>query len=561
MRAVALAAASLFAASALRAQTACDGRPIQSIQIVRASLFAGGDPDVLGIASAIGDAVHRRTQGGVVRRELLFQVGDACDPARLAETARVLRAQPYIREATVVAVPSASGGVDVLVTTRDEWSLGVSGSVSGGPGFPLRRARVGEENVQGAAIRAQLHYDGTLRRPAYDADVTAHQFFGLHEAQIVAGRSSVGLIVEERLLRPFRSEYDRTAWRESVRYRKEPFTFLSPVLGRVDQPLLSMAADIGVAKRFGSPGRLFVAGIALSGERLATEGAPFAALAADDSLVAAALAGRFAERRRVRIHLFAGARALRYSSRAGVDAVHAYEDVREGVEVGLVVGRSLFAGGGLQRDWFAAAELFVGESFQQMLVFARGKIEGRYLLAERRWDGVLADGRVHIYTELGPRASIASTAGGAGGWSTSTPFQLTLGGPDGIRGYGLASMPVGRRIEVQVEHRYFLGTVFGVADVGTAAFADLGRGWAGDATFGADTGLRAAVGGGLRFATPRGSRRTYRLDVAFPLMRGHGIEVQLAVNQQFGVFRGESADVARSREQLSSTTIFNYPMF
>jgi len=496
-----------------------------------------------------------------VRRELLFHVGDACDPARLAETARVLRAQPYIREAVVTAAPAAGGGVDVLVTTRDEWSLRINGRVEGGEGFPLRQARVAEENLLGQALRAQLRYDGLQRRPAYDADVTAHQFLGLHEGELVAGRSSVGLVAEERLSDPFRSEYDRVAWRESARYRNEPFPLISPALGRVDVPLLAMSADVGAMVRTGTPGRLFVAGAALSGERLVVQGAPLASVVADDSLAAVALAGRFAERRRVRLHLFAGARVLRFHYHAGLDAVHAYEDVREGVEGGLVVGKSLFGGDGLQRDWFASAELYVGAEFERMLVFARAKIEGRFLLSDGRWDGVLADGRFHVYTEVGPRAFIALSAGGAGGWNTRSPFQLTLGGPEGIRGYGIASLPVGRRIVLQGEHRYFLGTVLGVADVGTAAFVDLGRGWAGDAAFGADTGVRAAIGGGLRVAVPRGSHRTYRLDVAVPLVRGHGVEVQVALNQQFGVSRGEPADVARSREQLSSTSIFNYPRF
>jgi hypothetical protein len=514
---------------------------------------------VLGIASAVGDAVHWRTREEVVRRELLFGVGDACDPARLAETARVLRAQPYIREATVLALPSPNGGVDVLVTTRDEWSLHVSGRVSGGDGFPLRRALLGEENLLGEAIHAQLRYDGLQRRPAYDAQVVADQFLGLREGQLVGGRSSVGAIAEERLLRPFRSEYDRVAWRESVRYRHEPFAFVSPVLGEVDQPLLTMSADVGAAVRSGTPGRLRMVGAALSAERVVAKGAPLASVLADDSLAATLLAGRFAERRSMRVLLFAGARALRFTSRTGLDAVHSYEDVREGVEAGLVAGRSLFGGGGLQRDWFAAAELYMGGAFPKLLVFARGKIEGRYLLAERRWDAVLADVRLNVYTEQGPRSSIAYTAGGAGGWHTSTPFQLTLGGPDGIRGYGVSTLPVGRRVELLAEHRYFLGTVFGVADVGTAAFVDVGRGWAGDALFGADTGMRVAVGGGVRFAVPRGSRRTYRLDLAVPLVHGHGIEFEIAVNQQFGVLRGEPADVERSREQLSSTSVFNYP--
>ena len=524
-------------------------------------MFARRDPDVFGLASAAGDAVHWPTHEEVVRRELLFRVGDGCDPARLAESARVLRAQPYIREAAVTAVPDSEGGVDVLVTTRDEWSLLLSGRIAGGPGFPLRQARVAEGNVLGRAISVQLRYDGLLRHSAYDATLASHQFLGLHEAEIVGGYSGVGLILEERLIRPFRSEYDRVAWRETARYRNEPFALVSPTLGTVNLPLLSKSADVGVAARSGSPGHLLIGGVALSGERLVPEGEPLAEVAADDSLASVALAGRFTERTRMRVHFFVGARALHFSSRAGVDAVHAYEDVREGVEGGIVVGKSLFGGSGLQHDWFAAAELFVGAEFERMLVFARGKIEGRYLLSSGQWDGVLADARAHVYTEVGPRDFIAISAGVAGGWNTSTPFQLTLAGPEGIRGYGLAALPVGRRIVVQGEQRYFLGTVFGVADVGSVAFVDVGRGWAGDAPFGADTGLRVALGAGLRVAVPRGSRRTYRLDCAVPVTRGHGVEFQLAVNQQFGVFHGEPADVARSREQVSSTSVFNYPSF
>jgi hypothetical protein len=283
--------------------------------------------------------------------------------------------------------------------------------------------------------------------------------------------------------------------------------------------------------------------------------------AADDSAAAAAVAGRYSERRRMRLHLFAGARAIRFRPHYGVDAVHALEDVRQGVEVGLVAGKSLFGSGGLQRDWFAAGEFAVGAEFRGALVFLRGKVEGRYLLADRHWDGVLAHGQALIYSDAGRRGVFVLSASGAGGWNTRTPFQLLLGGPTGIRGYGLNALPVGRRIVLQGEHRYFVGTLLGAADIGSAAFVDVGRGWAGDAVFGEDTGLRASVGVGLRIAAPRGSRRTYRLDLSVPLSHGGGLEFLVSVNQQFGVFRGEPADLARSREQVSSSTIFNYPRF
>ena len=495
-----------------------------------------------------------------MRRELRFRIGDPCDQARLAESERVLRALPYLREASISAT-TVNGGVRLLVRTRDEWSLSTSARVEGGHGFPLRRFRIADENFLGRGVRTQLRYDGLRRRPAYDLEVTTHRLFTRLDGTIIAGRSSVGPIGEQRLLRPFESEFDRWAWRQSARYRKEPFLFISPVFGRVDQPVVALSADIGAAVRAGSPGRLFLAGAALSGERLYAEGAAMAAAPGDDSAAASAFDGRFGERRRVRVHLFAGARALRFRSHYGVDAVHGLEDVRDGIEAGVVLGKSLFGSGGLQHDWFAAAELYYGAEYRSQLLFVRGKIEGRYLLAERDWDGVLLNGQFLAYSNVDHRGVFLFGASAAGGWHIRTPFQLTLAGPNGIRGFGYGNLPVGRRVVLQGEHRYFLGTLFGALDLGSAVYLDVGRGWAGEAVFGADTGVRAAVGVGLRGAAPRGSRRTYRIDLALPLSRGEGVQLQLGLRQQFGIFRGEPDDLARSREQVSSTTIFNFPHF
>jgi len=112
-----------------------------------------------------------------------------------------------------------------------------------------------------------------------------------------------------------------------------------------------------------------------------------------------------------------------------------------------------------------------------------------------------------------------------------------------------------------IEQRYFLGQVFGAADLGAAAFAEAGRGWVGDAIFGQNTGLIGAVGAGLRVALPRGSRRTWRLDLAIPTNRAGVLELRLGVGQQFGIFNGEPQDVVRSRERISSVTVFDFPRF
>jgi hypothetical protein len=515
-----------------------------------------------GFVRGLGNALHWQTREAVVRLDLLFAVGDPCDPRRLEETERLLRARPYLRGAQVVAAPTADSGVTILVETRDELSLEGRLRIRGGGGFPVRHVSLGEENVLGRGIRAQSQYNNEGRRPTFYANVLEPHFLSRRlELELEGGKSEVGPVGEETIRRAFASEFDRMAWRESLRYRKEPFGLVSTTLGTVLQPLVEMGADAGVATRIGEPGRLRIVGLAVSAERLHVESAPLAPAPDLDSAAAAQLAGRFEERRVVRAHLLLGARSIRFHPHRGLDAVRAVEDAPEGTQAGLVLGKSLFGGGGLQHDWFAAMELSTGTDLQgRMLVFTHAKIEGRYLESAGRWDGVLADAQVLAYA-IGPRQTTVVSAEAASGWGTRTPFQLLLAGPDGIRGYGAAALPAGHRIVLRAERRYFLGSILGFADAGAAVFAEAGRGWTGDAAFGENSGMVFTVGAGLRMAAPRGSRRTYRLDLAVPVTRGLRPELRLAIGQQFGIFHGEPQDVVRSRERISSVTVFDFPRF
>jgi len=540
----------------------CDGRPIRSIEIDARAIFSSDDSLIPPFIRTLGNAVHWRTGEETLRRDLLFAVGDPCDPRRLAETERLLRARPYIRSASVVALATADSGVTVLVQTRDEFSLEVRLRIQRGGELPARRFVLTEDNVLGRGVHAQWYYNTFGRRSAYYGDVLDHHFLGGRlEAEVTGGKSEVGPVGEETIRRAFETDFDRVAWRESVRYRKEPFPLVSTSLGTVLQPLVQTGADVGAALRLGQPGALRIVGLALSADRVHVESAPLASTADLDTVAARELAGRFEERRRVRLHLLLGARKLAFHSHHGVDAVHGIEDVPEGAEAGIVLGKSLFGGGGLQHDWFAAAEILSGAELNgSTLVFVHGKVEGRYLTAAGRWDGVLTDAQV-LWYDIGPRSTAVIGVEGAAGWQTRTPFQLLLAGSSGIRGYGDQALPVGRRVVIHAEERYFLGGAFGFADVGAALFAEGARGWAGDAAFGESTGFLGTVGVGLRVAAPRGSRRTYRLDLAFPLNRGLGPELRLAVRPQFGIFNGERVDVVRSREHISSITVFDFPRF
>ena len=66
---------------------------------------------------------HVTTRDAVIRRYLALQLGSQCTELRRAESERILRAQPFLADATVLAYADGAGGVILNVTTVDEISL------------------------------------------------------------------------------------------------------------------------------------------------------------------------------------------------------------------------------------------------------------------------------------------------------------------------------------------------------------------------------------------------------------------------------------------------------
>src|SRR5690606_11822350 len=139
-------------------------------------------------------------------------------------------------------------------------------------------------------------------------------------------------------------------------------------------------------------------------------------------------------------------------------------------------------------------------------------------------------------------------------WNSRTPFQLTLGGPHGLRGYHRERMPGGRRFVATLEDRIFFGWPLpDLTDVGGTVFVDVGRIWQGDAPFGVDSGWRAAAGFGLRSSFPAGSRSIYRVDIAWPIESGTRLG-DFRVTFSVGELRGHAPrsvdmQLVRSRTQ------------
>ena len=92
------------------------GTPIRSLRIVTQS--PQGLP---GVGTAL-DKLHVRTRERTVRRQLLFAAGDTVDTLAVAESVRRLRQDRYLRDVELRGV-RCQGAVDLVVTTRDDWSV------------------------------------------------------------------------------------------------------------------------------------------------------------------------------------------------------------------------------------------------------------------------------------------------------------------------------------------------------------------------------------------------------------------------------------------------------
>jgi hypothetical protein len=107
------------------------GKIIANIYISKVPVFGGSVDDTVIFRitklEEFGNSLHVNTKDWVIKNNLLIAEGDEVKPFELADNERILRQLPFIRDARIMVVPRDEGDeVDVLVITRDVFSLGVS---------------------------------------------------------------------------------------------------------------------------------------------------------------------------------------------------------------------------------------------------------------------------------------------------------------------------------------------------------------------------------------------------------------------------------------------------
>ncbi len=107
-----------------------EGRKIRNITVKRLDVFGGNvrDPDSESEKKVdrLLNKTHINTLEAIVRKNLLFKPGDLISPLILSDNERILRELSFIDDARIYIVPVSDEESDILVITKDVYSLGAS---------------------------------------------------------------------------------------------------------------------------------------------------------------------------------------------------------------------------------------------------------------------------------------------------------------------------------------------------------------------------------------------------------------------------------------------------
>lgn len=496
---------------------------VGTVTVVRQDVFNTDDPAEDNLAFRLANRWHVVTREGAVRDLLLFREGDSVTVDEIAESERSLRGKAYLYDARIVAnsvCPANgeegggeeggdSGVVDLVVVTRDVWSLSPELSVTRTGGEDRVRAGVSEINLAGGGSGLDLTVFENLDRRGVSASY----------ADANLGRSRVGVrlryddtddgeLVEAGIGQPFYALSARRSWNAYVLrsntlqglYRDgERFASF-----RRDYRLAQVSGGWSGGRRNGWVNRV-VAGMTLEDWRH-SPGSP-----RESSLT-------FRSRRFVYPWVSFHRIEDEYAQVRNVDRVQTTEDVYLGRRYDLMLGYSDDG----DRHAIASAEFRDGHRYGDHGIVSYGaRVSGYWNATTRRPENAIARVWARYRHRQTPRWALILDGDATMADGLTDDQQILIGGSAGLRGYPNRYQAGTRAFRLTAEERFYTDLYpLRILRIALAGFVDVGRAWSSRQA----NDTLANVGLGLRFESTRTNRRlVYHLDVAFPLVDGPGV--------------------------------------
>lgn len=486
------------------------GAVIGKIVLLKENVFDPSKPGEDKWLYRLANRWHIVTRDSVIRQQLLFREGDRFSQRLLEESARLLRENAYLYTATVEPLSYAHGVVDIIVRTRDLWTLTPGASISRSGGENNWRVSVSEKNLLGRGMRLRLSYEEDVDRQATTFEFSDRNF-GHSWVSVALGLSekSDGSTYMLDVVRPFYAL--DTRWSAGVNFLDDK---REDRLYELGEEAAEYHHESDYFTLFGgwSEGlengwvRRWTAGIVYDDQSFSEVAMPElpAAVPADRRLVYPYVALELLEDD--------------FEVTSNREQIGRPEDFYMGQRLTVSLGYASEAFGSDRNSTVYAVEASRG----------LGDINQKALFLSATATGRFDDGdAVNTVTELGARyynqvsnkRLFFMTLQGRLGHDLDLENPIELGGDTGLRGYPLRYQAGDASLLFTIEQRYYTDWYpFRLFRVGGAVFADVGRTW-GNNPVGADSlGWLKDVGFGLRFGPTRGGdHEVIHLDIAFPL--------------------------------------------
>lgn len=548
-------AETALAADSSRVVTPCDGRVVSAFDL------RPGRPPFSGVAQKWRTAAraiglhHATTRADVVQSFMALHVGQACTERRRMESERVLRAQPFIADATVRMVDDGRGGVIAEVATVDEIPVLVGARFHGASPEQLS---IGNSNIAGRGLSVELSGErGFAYRNGFGADINKYSLFGHpYLARLDAERYTIGHLIEAALEHPFYTDLQRIGWHVGIHSSDEYPRLRRPARDQLALEVREERWDASSLTRVFGTNTVWLVGIGASGLRLTPGSA--GVIVSDSGLVAdtgVTLRNRYLPFKSGRLGGIGSLRHVTFRSVRGFDGLTGQQDIANGVMAGLFVAKGLPALG--ENDLFGSGAMYGGWSGSSSMLMALAQWEARRGQGNSAWDSGVGSARADFY--LGHTGSVLVVQDRYAGASRSLlPAQFWIGDRQGgMLGYHNSALAGSRRNVLHTEWRVSRSSLIRGADLGVAPFAEVGSVWHGDAPYGV-TATRSTLGASLLAAYPTKSKRLYRVDFGFPLTggKGAGFEIRFSSEDRNTEFWQEPDDVQRARTGSVPVSLF-----
>lgn len=486
------------------------GAVIGEVRINAQNIFDLDDPEENNWLYRLANRLHIQTRPSVIRESLLFRSGERVSLRVIEESERLLRANNYLYDVSIRPVAYRDGIVDIVVHTRDTWTLQPGVSFSRGGGSNNTGVTVREKNLLGTGVSVGFASTSTVDRSGTEFELADNQVFdGRTAFSWKSADYSDGSSHSVSLVRPFYALDTRWA--------------LGASAGQFDQidSIYSDSAVVGQFRHKQTSGGVFggwskglvdgwvqrySVGVNYSDDSYEIDPShvPPAQLPPDQKLAYPFIRYEVIEDKYVK---------LRNRNKIGRPEFFAM-----GLNASVQVGRASTSFGSTRDLWLYYSAISKGfESVGRGELLAGLTFSGQYGDGggERQFFGATTQ----YFRPQGDRALFYAAAFLDAVRNPGPADQLLLGGDNGLRGYPLRYQSGNQRTLFTVEERFYTDWYpFRLIRVGGAVFIDVGRAWGGAFQNLANSGWLSDFGFGLRLVSDRSAfGNVVHLDVAFPI--------------------------------------------